>query len=171
MNEPQRKAAEVQLGVLKLQHKLLESRLKGDKPGHPFRGNQWSGEGGGEGSSSDGGLGDLQKELGSGAAVHSTVGGLTSVQSTTGYSLTPKQLKVCISKMSKGDSVHVVLTNMVGRGDEARGMNFSGKLERFGKMKDSGDRVAVVKVEKGDFPAGTERVVSPITSIHNLTWG
>jgi hypothetical protein len=47
MNDLQRKAAEIQLGVLKLQHKLLESQLKGDVPGHPFRGNQYSGGGGG----------------------------------------------------------------------------------------------------------------------------
>jgi len=47
MNEIELKAVEVQLGVLKLQHLLLTSRLKGDSPGHPFRGNQWSGGGGG----------------------------------------------------------------------------------------------------------------------------
>jgi hypothetical protein len=38
MNEIERKATEVQLGVLKLQHLLLKSQLKGDLPGHPFRG-------------------------------------------------------------------------------------------------------------------------------------
>jgi hypothetical protein len=57
MNEIERKLAEVHLGVLKLQHKLLESQLKGDLPGHPFRGNQHSG-GGGSGSSGSGSRGD-----------------------------------------------------------------------------------------------------------------
>ena len=47
MNDLQHKAAEVQLGVLKLQHTLLKSQLKGDLAGHPFRGNQWSGGGAG----------------------------------------------------------------------------------------------------------------------------
>jgi hypothetical protein len=61
MNDLQRKAAEVQLGVLKLQHKLLESRLKGDKPGHPFRGNQYSGGSGGGGSSGNSGGQSLGK--------------------------------------------------------------------------------------------------------------
>lgn len=50
MNEIERKAAEVQPGVLKLQHLLLESQLKGDLPGHPFRGNQFSGGGGSGGN-------------------------------------------------------------------------------------------------------------------------
>jgi hypothetical protein len=51
MNEIERKAAEVQLGVLKLQHLLLKSQIQGDLPGHPFRGNQFSGGGGSGGNS------------------------------------------------------------------------------------------------------------------------
>lgn len=58
MNEIERKAAEVQLGVLKLQHLLLKSQIKGDTPGHPFRGNQYSGGGGGGVSNSGGGSPD-----------------------------------------------------------------------------------------------------------------
>lgn len=123
------------------------------------------------GGSGDSGQSGLSSELGGGVSVQKTVGGLTSVQSTTGRGLTTKQVDTCIGKMKKGQQFGAVFTATTGRGDAERGKTISGKIVGKGKLKATGQPAAIVKVEKGDFAVGEKATISALGSYHSLTWG
>jgi len=110
MNEIERKVVEVQLGVLKLQHLLLKSQIKGDLPGHPFRGNQFSGGGGGGG-------GDSGKSL-STSARNDSIAAQQKTQSWMAGSKSPGVKKIKAAS-AKAEVAAKTAVNLRDKGNDA----------------------------------------------------
>lgn len=98
-----------------------------------------------------------------------TVGGMDHMQATTDRGLTTDQISHVISKLKVGSSVHVVFTAMTKPGEDGQGRSMTGKVVRFGKLKGSNLRAAVIDVTKGDLGNG-EKVLNPHAGIHALSW-
>ena len=161
MDDLQRKAAEVQLEVLKLQHKLLESRLKGDTPGHPFRGNQYAGGG----SSDQTKLPPPSKPTDKNGVVRVQQSAtMTNVADLTGKGLSNNDARWAFSQAKAGDDIEYKPMEVGKYG----GYDVGGKVTKVAKTASGNYNIYVDQIaNRGQVVLSSKTPVSQITLTRN----
>jgi len=126
--------------------------------------------GGGESGKTKGPKSSIDEELGEGVSVGTTVGGMVSIQSTSGKGLKADQVEAVVKRAKVGDSVFAVFTDQKGKGDQAQGKTMTGTVKGFGTVKGTKRKAAILDVTAGDMGIG-EKVLSPMASIHAISFG